>query len=85
MVALTDAKREACRAEFTQALSNIFEPLGLVKTEARAAVDATDQWISDNKAAFNTALPEPAKSAMTASQKAQMFSVVALKRFAEGL
>ena len=83
MAVLTDQQRIDVRRSFSQALSDIFEPLGLTKAEIKAAVNATDQWISDNKAAFNAALPEPAKSLLNASQKTRMFTLVAEKRFME--
>ena len=46
----------------------------------RVVVDATDSWIDTNVAAFNTALPEPGKSALNATQKTIIFCYVALKR-----
>jgi hypothetical protein len=60
------------------------EDYNLTKADLRAAYDATDQWISDNKASFNAAIPEPARTALTASQKAGMLTEIAAKRFIVG-
>ena len=48
--------------------------------DIKAAVDATDTWIDNNQAPFNTALPEPFKSTATSDQKTLMFVYVAMKR-----
>lgn len=56
----------------------------LSKADLRAAVDAIDQWISDNAAAFNSAIPQPARGALSAAQKASIFSAVVAKRFEKG-
>ena len=50
------------------------------KTELRAAVDATDQWIDDNQAAFNAALPQPFRGAANTAQKTLLFCFVAMRR-----
>ena len=54
---------------------------GLTKAQLRAAVDATDQWVEDNSASFNTALPVAVRTALTAKQKAILFSIVSLRRY----
>lgn len=45
----------------------------VTKTELKAAVDATDDWIDSNQAAFNTALPQPFRGAATTAQKTFLF------------
>jgi hypothetical protein len=47
----------------------------------RAAVDATDDWIEANQASFNSALPLPARTALTSKQKVRLFLSVAQMRF----
>jgi len=81
MAVLTDNDRLELWAEFMRFSSNVREEIGLSKTELRAAVDATDQWIEDNQASFNNALPDTAKSALTGTQKVRLFLDVAQKRF----
>lgn len=56
------------------------ESVSITKAELRAAVDATDQWIDDNAAAFNLALPQPARGALSATQKTLLFVYVAMRR-----
>lgn len=81
MAILTNDDRRELWAEYMKYSSNIREKLGLAKTELRAAVDATDQWINDNQVSFNNSLPSPAKAALTGKQKVRLFMAVAKKRF----
>ncbi len=53
----------------------------LTKADLRAAVDATDDWIEANQGAFNAAIPLPARSELTARQKALLFMAVAARKF----
>lgn len=48
--------------------------------DIRAAFDATDDWIEANANAFNTALPLPARTTLTAGQKTVLFCAAALAR-----
>jgi hypothetical protein len=50
------------------------------KTELRAAVDATDTWIDQNAAAFNTALPVAFRNNASLTQKTYVFCLVAMRR-----
>lgn len=51
------------------------------KPDLRAAVDAIDDWVNANAASFNTAIPQPARGALTAKQKARLLMMVVKKRF----
>jgi hypothetical protein len=53
---------------------------GVTKVDLRAAVDACDQWIDDNQAAFNAALPAAARNGLTLTQKTLLFCYVAMRR-----
>ena len=76
MAVLDSTARQAIRDAIMRARN-----IGAVtKTDLRAAIDATDAWIDANAAAFNTALPEPFKSAANAQEKTVLFCYVALKR-----
>lgn len=55
--------------------------LGLTKADLRAAINAVDDWIDTNAASFNAALPLPARTTLTAKQKARLFFLVARRRF----
>lgn len=57
------------------------EALGLTKAELRAAVNAVDDWLDANAAAFNAAIPQPARAALTARQKALLLAAVVRRRF----
>jgi hypothetical protein len=50
------------------------------KTDLAAAVNATDDWIDTNQAAFNTALPANFKNNATLTQKTLLFCYVAMRR-----
>jgi len=80
MAVLPDAQRKAARSLFVYGPGATHE-IDLSKMDLRAAIDATDEWINDNSASFNTALPEPAKSNLTAAQKARLLMVVIQKRW----
>lgn len=56
-------------------------PLGLTKDDLTAAVSGLDDWLEANAAGANTAIPQPARSALSAPQKAALLSYVALARF----
>ena len=51
------------------------------KPDLRAAVNAIDAWVDANAASFNQAIPQPARSALTARQKAWLLTLVIRKRF----
>ena len=55
-------------------------PPGVLKADLRAAVDATDNEIEAQAGPFNAALPQPYRGAATASQKAILFGLVAMRR-----
>lgn len=79
MAALSDNDRAALHAEFMRARDNVLG-LGITKAELRAAVNAADDWADANAAAFNTAIPQPARSGMTTKHKTLLLSYVILKR-----
>lgn len=89
MAVMNAADREVARKRFLEEIANIpagvEKQLGITKAELVAAVNATDQWISDNAAAFNLALPQPARGALTAAQKTKIFCFVAWQRYVAGV
>lgn len=50
------------------------------KPELVAAIDATDQWVEDNTASFNSALPVAFRTSATAAQKAAVLAYVLWRR-----
>jgi hypothetical protein len=81
MALLTDPERGQVTAQLQTDLSRQQETVTLAKSELRAAVNAADQWAEDNATAFNQALPQPARSNLTAKQKARVLSYVLYKRY----
>jgi hypothetical protein len=64
--------------------SQRLEGLGLLKTDLRAAVNAIDAFLNTNAAALNTAIPQPARSALTTAQKARLLMFVIQRRYIAG-
>ncbi len=80
MAVLDDTARTQIWRGLMRYLSGLRESIALNKVELRAAIDATDTWINDNQASFNTALPAAAQSNLTTVQKTLLFCVVAARR-----
>lgn len=85
MATMTTGQRAQVWADLMTEISRNREGAALVKADLRAAIDAADQWASDNAASFNTALPIAARNALTGGQKARLLSAVLQKRFAQGV
>lgn len=85
MAILSDADRRDLWAQYMRDISDLREPCAINKTDLRAALDAMDQWVSDNQASFNAAIPLPARTALTSSQKARGLMLVISKRFVKGV
>jgi hypothetical protein len=81
MAALSPAVRLAIRSAYGDLLSRRRDPFVITKAQLDAAINACDDWIDANAASFNTALPVAARTGLTAAQKAELFSLVALRRF----
>lgn len=80
MAVLSAASRAVIAAHIQRPQQGLGPLAALTKTDLRAAVDATDDWIDANSAAFNTALPATARTALTQQQKTLLFCYVALRR-----
>lgn len=85
MALLVDSDRAAINTELMRDLSVAQESCGLTKADLRAAVDAADSWANSNAASFNTALPLPARTALTAAQKARLLMYVVRRRWLSGV
>lgn len=81
MAVLSDADRKAVWTDFMRKISDARESCAVNKTDLRAAVDALDQFLEDNAATINSAIPQPARANLTATQKARILAYVALKRW----
>jgi len=78
MAELTTEQRRALWADFMRVNT---EAIGITKVDLRAAVDAIDTWIDANAASLNSAIPQPARGALSTAQKARLLALVALKRY----
>ena len=79
-MALTTEERAELTTLFQREESKILNEIGISKTELRDAINAVDDWIDTNQSSYNTNLPLPARTYLTAKQKALLLSYVALKR-----
>jgi len=85
MAALTSPDRIAVGAQFQSDASRVGEAFGaVVKADLQAAVNAVDDWVVANAAAFNTAIPAAARAALTTAQKAHLLMYVVKKRYETG-
>ena len=81
MAILSDAARIAIWKEYGEEISAVREPVGnLTKAQLKAAIDAIDAWADANAASFNSAIPQPARGALTAKQKARLLMLVVARR-----
>lgn len=81
MAVLSDPNRVAV---WTDWMRENAESCSITKTDLRAAVNAADDWANSNAASYNTAIPQPARNALTSAQKARILSYVILKRWQVG-
>lgn len=56
-------------------------PGAITKPDLLAAINAADDWADLNAAAYNLALPLPARTALTARQKAALLMYVIRRRY----
>jgi hypothetical protein len=84
MAVLSDNDRTDVWAELMRELSTDHETISITKADLRAAVNAIDVFLNDNAAAINTAIPQPARGALSASQKARLLVFVVRKRYITG-
>lgn len=84
MATLTTEQRATLWAELMRELSRDGETVGITKPELRAAVDALDTWLDTNAATINTAIPQPARGALTAGQKARLLMFIVRYRYVGG-
>ena len=84
MAIMTDPQRLQCRVDFVQELMHAAETTSLVKDDLLAAVAGLDQYLSDNAAVINLAIPQPARGALSTVQKARLMKWVITRRYING-
>jgi len=86
MPVLSDAKRKEVWSDHMRTLSRLRISTGtMTKTQLREIVDDVDKWITDNKVSFNNGIRATHRSLLPNGEKARLLSVLALKRFVEGV
>lgn len=81
MAALSASERAAVSGDFQRDASAVRETMsGLNKNDIRATVNAIDDLFEANSAAWNAAIPLPARTALTAQQKLNIFLRVLQRR-----
>jgi hypothetical protein len=81
MAVLPTNDRIKINTGFQQESSSTYEALALTKADLQAAVDAIDAWADANAASFNSAIPLPARTALTTRQKARLLALVLQRRY----
>jgi len=84
MAVLPDADRMEVWAQMMRETSRSGEPLAVLKADLRAAVNALDGFLNTNAAAINSAIPLPARTALTTPQKARLLMFVIEQRYVKG-
>jgi len=64
-----------------QRLSDMGEAVGMTKSDLRGAINAADDWLDSNMAAYNLALPLLVRNLLTARLKALILVLLILRRF----
>lgn len=78
---LSNNDRAEVTAEYQREIGVERVGCGISKADLRAAVNAIDQWVDDNAAAFNSAIPQPARGTLTTREKARILLRVVERRF----
>jgi hypothetical protein len=81
MAILPEVDRAAVWADFMRRLLSVERDGSMTKADFRAAINAVDQWWSDNAAAVNQVFPTAARTTLTNVEKIGVFAYVALKRY----
>ncbi len=81
MAVLPDSDRKEIFANWMREISSRREAANIMKADLRAAFNAIDDWVDNNTSSFNTAIPLPARTSLTAKQKAELLMFVIKKRW----
>ena len=84
MAALADSDRRLCWSDMMRQSSAAGEALPMLKADLKAAVDALDDFLVANAVAVNTSIPQPARGALSISQKAKLLMLVVERRYVTG-
>lgn len=85
MAIMDAAGRKAAFLDFLAEIRKRDDVFNVSKADVQAAVDAIDQWVSDNAASYNLAIPQPARNTLTSAQKAAILMLVLQRRYLVGV
>ena len=85
MAALSAGDRLLCYSDFVREVGGDRETFnGVTKADIKAAVNALDDFLVANAAAINSTIPLPARTSLTAAQKARLLMWVIRYRYVKG-
>lgn len=85
MPVLDATQRGQVNAAFQQDATHYAEQFpGVTKTDILAAVNAADDWVVNNQASYNGALPLAVRTNFTGAQKARLLAYVLRRRYEVG-
>lgn len=84
MATMTAAQQRDCWADAMERWSADRKSIPATKGVFLNGIEAIDQWISDNAASFNAALPAVLRNNLTTPQKVELFVFVLRSRFLNG-
>jgi hypothetical protein len=79
MAILSDSDRAELNRIFMRDCREVFA--GVLQADLRAAVNGLDDYFDTNANAINQAIPQPARSALTTTQKALLVRYIIAKRY----
>lgn len=85
MAVLADEDRAEIWAEFMREACRLGISLPVLKAELRSAFNGADDYMNTNAAAMNTAIPQPARGALSAEAKALIYKFVIDRRYLKGV
>lgn len=80
MAVLSEQARVRLMAAWMRDASAERQTCAFTKPDLATAVAAIDQWVEDNTAEFNQALPQPFRGTATTAQKVELLAYVLWRR-----
>lgn len=81
MAVLSDNDRAALTAECQRDNDFRLEGWPVTKAQLRSVINALDQFLEDNAAAINSAIPQPQRGLLSQKQKAFLLRFVIRRRY----
>lgn len=85
MAVLSPGDRNLGYSEFLRLRNDERDPVEVTKPDVLAAFNALDLFFSNNASTINAAIPLPARTALTSSQKARLAIAVLERRYLSGV